>query len=190
MAIRSCAAATASPGNASGLGEPRSPRLLPQNANLLRRDHAGQQRTGALAIVRCEVNLPAVWIHASMMETAIQRAGDPHGAGAYEVSFSVSVRQQADDRRRHPPAVLGQSVRRHQSTGPADVQMRAKVAPWDTSIGLTYLITWPGKSGSYRRDRRIRLLRCIEAATPGSSKSPGSTRTIATSLYRAGWPTR
>ncbi len=51
----------------------------------------GKSEQGRLAIVRCEVNLPAVWIDASMMESAIQRAGNPHGVGVYEVAFRFSV---------------------------------------------------------------------------------------------------
>jgi hypothetical protein len=35
----------------------------------------------------CEVNLPAAWVDASLMEVAIKRAGEPHGSATYDVSF-------------------------------------------------------------------------------------------------------
>ncbi len=41
--------------------------------------------------VRCEVNLPGVWIDASAMETAILPAGAPHASSIYEVVFRFPV---------------------------------------------------------------------------------------------------
>lgn len=41
--------------------------------------------------MRCEVRLPAYWIDASAMESAIQQAGTPHGSGIFDAEFRFPV---------------------------------------------------------------------------------------------------
>ncbi len=84
--------------------------------------------------MRCEVNLPAVWIDASMMETAIQRAGDPDGAGVYEVAFRFSVGSKLMiDAAIRLLSLANQLAATSQ--GSASRSMRAKLELWVISIG-------------------------------------------------------